>query len=480
MNSTVNCSINRPVFRWSFIAAISVCCVSLVQAHPAEQGLILLLPTDIYISAGVAAFALTVVLVGLLPSAATDTLFKTLLLTKLPNCSKIILATSACSTVFVLFLVLVGSIGPLDPKANLLSLTIWSGWWIGLVLLQGLIGNVWHWINPWAGLLTMLDGVLKPSNRPVIPKALGVWPAVLIFLSFSLFSIVDPTPADPTRLAQLTFSYWIMTTLGMMIFGYQPWATHFECFTLFFKLISRISPFQYGSELRVGFPGWALVNDRKSSYSLAIFCLVILGAGSFDGLGETFWWLAKIGVNPLEFPGRSAIVAETVFGFFVVNLSLCLAFGVCVFLGVYLANNGSETNSSVPFRPVFVQQALAMLPIGFGFHFAHFLPTFLVDSQYNLAALTDPFGTGADYLSLGKINIYVGFLSVSSIVHRLWLTQAGIVVLTHVIAVLIAHRTSKVLFSTRRKALLAELPMSVFMFFYTGFGLWLLAAPRGA
>ena len=120
------------------------------------------------------------------------------------------------------------------------------------------------------------------------------------------------------------------------------------------------------------------------------------------------------------------------------------------------------------------------LPIGFGFHLAHFLPTFLTQVQYNIAALTDPFGTGTDYLSLGKINIYVGFRSDPYSVRWIWLSQAAIIVLSHVFAVLIAHKTSRELYPNRQKALMAELPLTAFMVFYTIFGLWLLAAPRGA
>jgi len=463
-----------------FTVVMSSCAASSAEAHAAEQGLILLLPTDVYIAAGVSAFVLTVILVGLLPPAVTGILFKPVLVAKLPNCRTIALAASACSTALVFFLVFVGIFGPQDPKANLLSLTIWSGCWIGLVALQGLFGNLWSWINPWTGVAAVLDAVLNLSVRPKLPHAIGVWPAIALFLLFSLFSIADPAPADPTQLAYLVFGYWVFTTTGILIFGIQPWIRHFECFTIFFVLISKISPMQIGKDLRIGVPGWALLTGFRSSTSIAVFCLVILGAGSFDGLGETFWWLAAIDVNPLAFPGRSAIIPETIFGFVLVNLSLCLAFAACIFLGTKLANTSGESLVETPFRSAFKLQALAILPIGFGFHLAHFLPTFLVDSQYNLAALTDPFGTGADYLSLGKINIHVGFLSVSSIVRWIWLSQAGIIVLSHVFAVLIAHRTSRDLYPIRRRAVLFELPLTAFMVFYTVLGLWLLAAPRGA
>ncbi|MCP4181921.1 MAG: hypothetical protein GY761_01165 [Hyphomicrobiales bacterium] len=360
-----------------------------------------------------------------------------------------------------------------------MSLTIWSGWWIGLVALHGLLGNLWSCINPWSALFAFIDTILKSPIRPKLSKALGVWPAIIIFMLFSSFSIADPAPADPGRLTFIVFGYWLFTLAGMLVFGDQSWTRHFECFTIFFGLISKLSPLQTGSRLRIGMPGWALISRFKYSTSIAVFCLVILGSGSFDGLNETFWWLAVIDVNPLEFPGRSAIIPETTMGYLLVNLLLCTVFASSIYLGTGWANMGNNSSQTTSFKSAFECQALSLLPIGFGFHLAHFLPTFLVSIQYNFAAMLDPFATGVDYLSLGKINIHVGFLSDSHIVRWIWLSQAAIIVLSHVLAMLIAHKTSRYLFPERRKAMLAELPLTAFMITYTIFGLWLLAAPRG-
>ncbi len=479
----MNTLINKPILRATILLiGVAVCTLALTQfaaAHKAEQGLVLLLPTDVYITAGVSAFILTVIVVALLPIAVTNVLFKPISIIKTGDWPNIKMATSACATLALFFLLFVGLRGPHDPQANLMSLTIWSGWWIGLVALHGLLGNLWSWINPWTGLFAFIDTILKSPIRPKLPKALGVWPAIVIFMLFSSFSIADPAPADPDRLTFIVLGYWLFTLAGMLVFGGQSWTQHFECFTIFFGLISKLSLLQMGSRFRIGMPGWALVSGFKSSTSIAVFCLVILGSGSFDGLNETFWWLAAIDVNPLEFPGRSAIIPETTMGYLLANLLLCTVFASSIYLGTGWANMGCNSSQITSFKSSFNNHALSLLPIGFGFHLAHFLPTFLVSTQYNFAAMIDPFATGADYLSLGKIHIYVGFLSDSHIVRWIWLSQAAIIVLSHVLAILIAHKTSRHLFPERRKAMLAELPLTAFMITYTIFGLWLLAAPRG-
>ena len=42
--------------------------------------------------------------------------------------------------------------------------------------------------------------------------------------------------------------------------------------------------------------------------------LLTLSAVSFDGLSKTFWWLGLGGINPLEFPGRTAVMGRNSLG----------------------------------------------------------------------------------------------------------------------------------------------------------------------
>ncbi|MEO0995519.1 MAG: hypothetical protein AAFX62_17170, partial [Pseudomonadota bacterium] len=226
------------------------------------------------------------------------------------------------------------------------------------------------------------------------------------------------------------------------------------------------------SRTGIGGPGWQLL--RPLAPATGLFALTLLGAGSFDGLIETFWWLGLIGVNPLEFPGRSAVVIETLTGLLVTLALLYLAFALCVWLGLRLGR------APVPFWSSAERLAISMLPIALVYHIAHYLPSFLVGIQYTLAALTDPLNTGADLLRLGEFRVTTGFFNRLDTVRPIWLTQAGLVVLGHVWSVMLAHRIALDLFGKGRQAAWATLPLSLFMIGYTFLGLWLLAAPRGA
>jgi hypothetical protein len=111
---------------------------------------------------------------------------------------------------------------------------------------------------------------------------------------------------------------------------------------------------------------------------------------------------------------------------------------------------------------------------------AHYLASFLVGIQYTIAAISDPFASGADYLGLQPFRVTTGFFNRIDTVRLIWITQAGLVVLGHVWSMLLAHRVATDLFGDHKKAARATLPLSIFMIAYTFLGLWLLAAPKGA
>ena len=230
----------------------------------------------------------------------------------------------------------------------------------------------------------------------------------------------------------------------------------------------------------LGFCGWKslIAQPHLLSFSGAIFTLTLLAVGSFDGLNETFWWLQQIGINPLEFPGRSAVVTETVTGLLLSVLALTVCFAACVYGGVQLANRVSAT--SISFFNAFTALSVAILPIALAYHVAHYLTAFMVNIQYTVAAMTDPLQNGRDLLGLGRFYVTTGFFNTQSSVRTIWLSQAGAVVFGHVVSILLSHRIAQRLWPGPRAATLSQAPIAAFMVLYTFLGLWLLAAPRGA
>ncbi len=462
------------------VTVLSVLFATPALAHVSEQALVLLLPTDVYITAGIAVVILTILVLAYLPSRISAGLFLTRRLPGLPDIRMLSGGTSLLCLVLLSGLVVFGLAGSRDPLGNPLPLFIWTVWWMGFITLQGVFGNLWYWVNPWTGLHCLLAPMLRRLSRPSLPESLGAWPGVVLFLAFGAFFLAYPAPDDPERLAWVVLAYIALTLVGIFVFGADAWLERCECFTMLFRAYAKLSPLSLGIDRsRIGFPGWSVVDTPALSRSQAVFVLTILGIGSFDGLNETFWWLAQLGVNPLEFPGRSAIVAQTVIGMVGANVLLVCVFAGCVQAGLVLMKR-MGIDLSVSFDEAFGRLALSIIPIAFGYHVAHFLTAFLVNGQYALVAFSDPFSTGADYLGFADIHVTTGFFNSLDTVRVIWLTQAGAVVVGHVIAILLAHAIAMDMFGTRRAAVISQIPMATFMVLYTLLGLWLLASPRGA
>jgi len=112
--------------------------------------------------------------------------------------------------------------------------------------------------------------------------------------------------------------------------------------------------------------------------------------------------------------------------------------------------------------------ALALVPVAFGYHLAHYLTLFLLDAQYAWRALSDPFARGWDLFGASGGPVVVSFLSRHDSVEAIWTAQVVIIAIAHILAVL-AERAA----GTRR-----FMPVRMFAILaWTAFGLWLLSTP---
>lgn len=449
------------------------------SAHATEQGFVLLLPTELYIATGIGAVALTVLALAFIPPRVSRGFFNRMEIPNLRARELVTSLTSAAATLILFALIYAGLEGSHDPLENPLTLVIWTVWWTAFLCVQGVSGDLWRWINPWAGVCNFALG--RRADYLALPEWLGAWPGLATLFSFGCFALAYPAPNDPYHLAVAVSGYWIFTFVGMALFGPEAWLSRCECFTMLLRLFAKLAPVRTGiRKAGYGVPGWSIVSAPAATVSLSVFAIAVLAVGSFDGLNETFWWLAKIGVNPLEFPGRSAVINETIAGLTGAIALLTIIFAFCVWLGLLLARTGTAGDHNVSFSEAFGRLSLTILPIAFGYHFAHFLPAFLVNGQYALLAATDPFSTGADYLELGTFYVTTGFFNTQDTVRTILLTQCFAIVIGHMLAVMLAHAVAVDLFGPTRQAAISQVPLAILMILYTLLSLWLLASPRSA
>ncbi len=454
---------------WRLAALLTALMPGRAGAHASEQSFVLLLPTDLYAAGGVATVVLTLVLVAFVPARAAGALFRPLGLWaqggrgRVPVGSWLALAVLAWAVVQ-------GATGPHDPTTNPLPLLIWSGFWLFLVTAQGVFGDLWRMVNPW----TALWHLAGRRGRLRYPRRLGHWPGVAMLLAFAGFLLADIAPADPERLALAVAVYWAFHMAGTLVFGLR-WLLCAEALTVLMRSYAGMAlRGRHGGRQALGLPGWRWMSRGVPPMSLAVFIVFMLAIGSFDGVNETFWWLAQLGLNPLEFTGRSAVVWQNLGGLFVACAGLLAVFAATLKAGLILAESDMALGAALrAFAP-------SLLPIALGYHVAHYLPSMLVEGQYLALMLNDPAGRGWDLLGLAGGQVTTGFFNTQATVRIIWLSQAGAVVLGHVMAILMAHVLALRHFGAPRQATLSQLPLAIFMVLYTLFGLWLLASPRGA
>jgi len=442
-------------------------------AHATGQSFIALLPTGPYMAVGVIIVALSILLLWFLPHRSVARLLpsRDLGLVAAPP----LLRNVSSFVFFVLFCWLLsrGFSGTRDPLENPLVLGFWVVFWMASPMVQGFLFDLWGWMSPWRWLVAPLSAAV-PRPPLALSARLGVWPAVLLLLAFSMFTLADPAPDDPARLAGVGVAYLVVTIAGMVLCGSGRWLRQVEIFSVVMAHFGRLAPLaRRGRRVRIGWPGWQLAHGARGTRGIPIFILVLLGTGSFDGFNETFVWLDLIGVNPLAFPGRSAVVMPVVGGLIAANLILVSLFMALLFIGDRLVAGPGRA------EPLLAVFAPTILPLALAYHAAHYLPSLLVNGQYVLVALNDPFGSGANWLGLEGFHVTTGFFNHRESMRLIWLSQAAIIVFGHVLAVILAHAHAAQIYGGIRRAFAAGLPLAMFMILYTWLGLWLLAAPKG-
>lgn len=368
----------------------------------------------------------------------------------------------------LLGLLAVGVLGPRDPMHNLWTLVFWTVVWVALPLASLLFGNLWRGVSPWTGPVRLVRLLIGWQGTIGLSR-LGHWPAVAGLAAFSWFQIVSLSPDDPLVLAQVAGAYWL-AIFALAVAEGEDWLERGEFLTVYFGFLARIAPFwaePRGKKLRImaGWPGTQVLALPPLSPSQAGFVTLALAALTFDGLRETFWWLALVGQNPLEFAGRSAVITENTIG-----LIAAWALTAATILGA-LALGRRLSGAPLPAGPVM----LSFLAIAAGYHGAHYLLTLLTAGQYTLAALNDPLFRGDALLGLPPFYVSMGFLTDRAAMVLIWNTQFAAILGAHVLAVVLALQL------TQGKARgVAHLPLTMLMVGYTILGLWLLASPTGA
>jgi hypothetical protein len=448
-------------------------------AHGFGQRYELPLPLGLYLFGAAAVVALSFVAFGLFarpPTAAP----------RRPQADQLAspLGTVACHPALILALrlvvlalfvvtVLAGLFGDQNPYRNIAPTLVWIIWWVGFAFVAAFVGDIWQLVNPWR---TVFDGVqwlaralgADGAPRPYLtyPERLGTWPACLLLLAFAWTELIYLNAASPFHIAALAIAYSALTWAAMIVFGRDVWLRNGEVFSLIFGTFGRFAPVVVRDErlLLRGF-GTGLIEGPRVSVSMMAFVLLLLASVLYDGLIGTGEWALLESAARARLPGVDGTAVRTagLIAFWLLFLGAYL--GICAVMSLVA---GGDPPSELARGFV-----LTLVPIAIGYHVAHYVVFLLIQGQYIIPLLSDPFGWGWNLFGTAGYRVDIALVGA----RFAWYAALAAIVTGHVFAVYLAHLRATDVFASGHVALASQMPLTALMVAYTFVGLSIMAEP---
>jgi hypothetical protein len=384
--------------------------------------------------------------------------------------------TGTIGVLALLTVIVCGLFGVQNALRNPASYITWIYFWAGLVILSGLVGNLWTLLNPWTAIYDLVTRGRRPTPPLRLPDAIGVWPAAVLYLLFVLFELASGVASQPALLAVIALVYSIATLAGMLLFGRDRWLGSCEAFTVLFSIIGRFGPVEterdeQGHLTGVWLRPWGtgLLQRQRAGWDWVVFVILMLASLAFDGLLATPAWQSfdtSMGRWVQGLGGLAEPVTRTL-GMLLLVAAFLLIFVAFVRAMLYFGGRRGEELSVV------TAFALTLVPIALVYNAAHNYSYLTYNAQSLIPLLADPLGLGWHLLPTAGYQPSLALSSASTV----WYMQIILIVLGHVVAVYLAHLRAGEQFRTAQKALLSQYPMLILMVLYTMTSLWILAQP---
>jgi hypothetical protein len=383
-----------------------------------------------------------------------------------------------CGAVGALLLGLVvyaGFRGSSNPNDNFTPTFVYITFWIGLLPLSLLFGDVFRAFNPWRAVGRAIAWVTsRAAGAPLpapfsYPRRLGRWPAVVGVIAFGWMELAANGGDQPQTVATAVLVYSVATWAGMALYGVDAWAERGETFSVYFNLISRISIFERrGREIGVQRPLSGLAHWAPAPGSVVFVCALI-GIVTFDGFsgGPTFNdWIPTL-QEKFEAIGFSAVYSlELVFG-----LSMLVTIGLVVGFYAFGSWGATHVGGGFTVRELASRFVHSLAPIALVYALAHYVSFFAFQGQDIIRLASDPLGEGTDYL--GTADRAIDFTVISTTF--IWYFQVGAVVAGHVCALILAHDRAIAIYDDPKRATRSQYWMLAVMVGFTCLALWLLS-----
>ena len=373
--------------------------------------------------------------------------------------------------VFVLGLtVYSGFEGVQSATTNFAPTFVYVIFWVGLVPVSVLLGDVFRAFNPWraigraTGWLVQRASSTTPAPLPY-PEGLGRWPAAAGLLAFAWMELVSSNGDSPRNLAIATLIYSGLTFIGMALYGVERWCDRGEAFSVYFNLFSRLSAVERRGDaigLRKPLSGLSRLDPLPGTVALLA---VMIGSVTFDGAAEGSLW-GSIAPHLTDFFGSLGLSpVRAIEGAFTIGLiGSVVIVGGFYRLGIAGARSVGGGFDTTRLSRTFVH---SLVPIALVYVAAHYLTLLLYQGQAIEYLAADPLGRDPDL----QRTIDYGVIGATAA----WYWQVGFVVSGHCAALALAHDRALVVYEKARLAVRSQYWMLVIMIGFTSLALWLLS-----
>jgi hypothetical protein len=378
-----------------------------------------------------------------------------------------------CGAIGVMLLVVVivaGYTGPDSAVDNLAPTFIMITFWVGLVFVSLVFGDVFRAFNPWRAIGRATGAVLgrrAPVTR-AYPERLGRWPAMAGLMVFAWIELASGWASFPRTLVTAVVGYTVVTLAAQSVWGTETWSRRGEAFSVYFNLFSRVSPFETRDRVVGVRPPLAGLPKLDAAPGTVAFVAAMIGTVTFDGLSQGPVW-KNISPDLVDFftsLGASWTTAPKLAS------TVGLIFGVLLVAGFYwLGMEGARSVggdlSGERIRMAFIH---TLVPIAAVYVAAHYLTYLLFEGQAIQYLASDPFGQGWDLF--GTASAAIDFSLISQ--NGTWYAQVAFVIIGHVAALVLAHDRALSMYGQASLAVRSQYWMLGIMVGFTMLALWLL------
>ena len=353
--------------------------------------------------------------------------------------------------------------GDLGAYATIAPVAVYVGFWVGLLFLSAVFGDVWRLLSPWETLALVGSAVRRRFFGHVRAHLLwrpdpvrSGWLGVVTVASFAALELVHPNPPETRLLGIAIAVYSGIMLAGASLWG-REWLRQSEGFGVIFRHIGAMGIFCGDGQGRLAVrPPIVGLARLRMTLPHAFVLLLMPGTTSFDGISRTEWWAGLLGAR----------VGWDTVGFGVFGLLQFAANFIVLYIAA-MAVGAALTRT--PLRQMLIDFAPSIVPIAFAYHIGHYFSLVVFEGQNFLALLSRPFGGTADLF--GTAHFEVNYLLIST--GAIALVQAITTVVGHLVGVVMAHDKSVARF-TPRNALRSQYGLLVMMLAFTITGIFLL------